>query len=182
MSNNNDNGGAILIIAIVVTMATFMVALAFVILTSLSIALTGFCLSAWNKPIRLFGHTITPQQAREFVARGVLGAVLVPCFALFAYGFFGFRISSDYWLFLPLGGYAFGSLVIGYEIEKARAEAAQQDAAMQALLPPEQPTRPVRTIEAKPFITHVSDDEAKPQPQPEPFRFATWDDEEELRK
>ncbi|ACB83243.1 conserved hypothetical protein [Methylorubrum populi BJ001] len=182
MSNNNDNGGAIMVFAVFITMATFMVALVFAILTFLSIAATGICLSAWNKPVRFFGHTITPQQAREFVARGVLGAILVPCFALFASGLFGFRINPDYWLFLPLGGYAFGSLVIGYEIEKARAEAAQQAAAMQALLPPEQPARPVRTIEAKPFITPVSDEESQPQPQPEPFRFATWDDEEELRK
>lgn len=182
MSNNNDNGGAILIIAIVVTMATFMVAFVFAILTFLSIAVTGICLSAWNKPVTFFGHTITPQEAREFVGRGLLGAILVPCFALFASGLFGFRINPDYWLFLPLGGYAFGSLVIGYEIEKAKAQAAQQEAAMQALLPPAQPARPVRTIEAKPFMPPVPTEEMPPEPQPEPFRFASWDDEEELRK
>lgn len=178
MSNNNDNSGAIMVFALVGTLAVFMFAFICAVVTFISVILTGVCLSAWNKPVMFFGQTITPQEAREFVTRGLMGAVLVPCFTLFASGLFGFQVRPDYWLFFPLGGYAFGSLVIGYHIEKAKAEAAQQAAAMQALLPPEQPARVVRTIDARPSIAPVSEEQARPQP----FRFATWDDEEELRK
>lgn len=177
MQNDKDNG-AMLGFALIITMATFLFAFVFAIVTFLAIIMTGVCILAWNKPVTLFGQTITPQEAHEFVARGLLGAALAPCFALFASGLFGFQIRQDYWLFFVFGGYAFGSLVVGYHIEKAKAEAAQQAAAMQALLPPEQPARPVRTIEAQPSVTPVSDE----LPQPQPFRFATWDDEEELRK
>lgn len=177
MQNDKDNG-AMLGFALIITMATFLFAFVFVIITFLSIIMTGVCILAWNKPVTLFGQTITPQEAHEFVARGLLGAALAPCFALFASGLFGFQIRQDYWVFIVLGGYALGSLVIEYHMEKAKAEAAQQAAAMQALLPPEQPSQPVRTIDARASIAPVSEKQA----QPEPFRFATWDDEEELRK
>lgn len=166
--------------ALVVTMATFMFAFVFAIVTFLSIIMTGLCIRAWNEPVTLFGQTITPQEAREFVARGLMGAVLVPCFVLFASGLFGFQIRQDYWLYFPLGGYAFGSLVVGYHVEKAKAEAAQQAVAMQALLPPE-PARPVRTIETRPSVMPIAVEQPR-QTSQQPFRFATWDDEEELRK
>ncbi len=178
MSSNNDNSGAIMAFALITALATIMFAFVFAVVTFLSIILTGVCLSAWNKPVTFFGQTITPQEAREFVARGLMGAVLVPCFTLFASGLFGFQVRPDYWVYFPLGGYALGSLVIGYEIEKAKAQAAEQAAAMQALLPPEQPKQPVRTIEARTSASPESEEQARPQP----FRFATWDDEEELRK
>ena len=56
-------------------------------------------------------------------------------------------------------------------------EAAQSEAAMQALLPT-QPVRAAQTIEPLPseYAEHQR------HPERAPFRFATWDDEEELRK
>lgn len=176
MSNNNEHSGAILVFALVATAVAVMAAFAFAVLVFLSFLLTCFCLAAWNKPLTLFGHTLTPQEAREFVFRGIAGAFFLPCFALFTSGLFGYPIRPDFWLYLPLGGYALGSLVIGYEIEKAKAEAAEKAVAAQTLLPPEPSAGPVQTIDIVPCVPSSA------EAQPQQFRFATWDDEEELRR
>ena len=177
MSNNNDNSGAAMAVAVVVTGAMIAGAFVFAVLAFASLVLTVVCLTAWNKPIQFCGETLTPEDARAFVRRGLIGACLVPSFAFFASGLFGVPIRADWVIYLPIGGYALGSLVVTYHIEKAKAEAAQSDAAMQALLP-QQPVRTAQTIEPLPS-EHA---EHERQTEREPFKFATWDDEEELRK
>ncbi len=174
MQQNNDSSGMIFVMAVVGAAAFFMFAFVFALAVFLSIILTGFAIAAWNKPVTLFGETTTPEEARDFVRRGLLGAILVPCFALFASGLFGVHIRPDYWIHLPLGGYAFGSLGIGIWMAQNQQQKAAQAAQMQALLPPEKCAHPVQTIEATPV--------QPTQAQSQPFRFATWDDEEELRK
>lgn len=177
MANNNDNSGAAMTVAVVVTGAMIAGAFVFAILAFVSIVLTVVCFTAWNKPIQFCGETLTPEDARGFVRRGLVGAGLVPAFAFFASALFGVPIRPDFVIYLPIGGYALGSVVVTYHLEKAKAEAAQSEAAMQALLPP-QPVRQAHTIEPLPseYAEH------KRQTEREPFRFATWDDEEELRK
>ncbi|GJD59495.1 hypothetical protein [Methylobacterium dankookense] len=141
--------------------------------------MTGFCVVVWyyNTPITICGETLTPDEAKRFVVRGVAGALIVPGLALFVCGFYGVQMRADALPYLAVGGYVLGSLVVGYFVEKARLEAAQQQAAMQVLPPPEQSARTVRTTELAPLRP-----ESSPDAQPQPFRFATWDDEEELRK
>jgi hypothetical protein len=177
MANNNDNSGAAMAIAFVGAGMLIAGALIFALLAFASFVLTVVCFTAWNKPIQFCGETLTPEDARGFVRRGLIGACLVPSFAFFASGLFGVPIRADWVIYLPIGGYALGSVVVTYHLEKAKAEAAQSEAAMQALLP-QQPARQTHTIEPLPsgYAEHQR------QTEREPFRFATWDDEEELRK
>lgn len=149
-----------------------MFAVVFAALAFISFILTGFCIAAWNRPVTHFGQTLTPQEARGFVARGLFGAILVPLFVVFAAGLFQVRVNPDFWVFFPIGGYALGSLVIGMWMEKEKQEAEAQARQMQLLMP-RTPFPPVRTIEAEqPAASTPS----------QPFRFASWDDEEELRR
>lgn len=177
MANNNDNSGAAMAIGFVAAGALIMGAFVFALLAFASFVLTVVCFMAWNKPIEFCGETLTPEDARAFVRRGLIGACLVPSFAFFASGLFGVPVRADWVIYLPIGGYALGSVVVTYHIEKAKAEAAQSEAAMQALLP-QQPVRTAQTIEPLPS-EHA---EHQRHAEREPFRFATWDDEEELRK
>lgn len=141
--------------------------------------MTRFCVVVWfyNTPVTIFGETLTPDEAKRFVVRGVAGALIVPGVTLFVCGFYGLQMWPEAWPYLVVGGYVLGSLVVGYFVEKARLEARQQQAEMQVLPPPEQSARTVRSSELTP-----SGPSPSANAQPEPFRFATWDDEEELRK
>jgi len=177
MANNNDNSGAAAAIGFVAAGAMIAGAFVFAVLTFASIVLTVVCFTAWNKPIQFCGETLTPDEARAFVRRGLIGAWLVSLFAIFASVLFGIKIRPDWVIYLPIGGYALGSVVVTFHLEKAKAEAAQSEAAMQAMLPP-QPVRTAQTIEPLPSDYAVYQRQA----EREPFRFATWDDEEELRK
>ncbi|MRI54428.1 hypothetical protein D8770_10735, partial [Methylobacterium sp. DB1607] len=136
-------------VAFAITVATLAMGFIFALLVFASLVITALCICAWNEPLTLFGQTMTPQEAREFVARGLLGAIVVPAFVLFASVLFDLRIKPDFWLYLPLGGYALGSIVVGYHIEKAKAEAAEKDAATQALLPPQPALRVVSVNEVE---------------------------------
>lgn len=178
MANNNDNSGAAMAIGFVAAGALIMGALLFALLAFASLVLTIVCFTAWNKPIQFFGGTITPKEARAFVRRGLIGACLVPAFAFFTCALFGVAIRPDFVIHLPIGGYALGSIVVTYHIEKAKAEAAQSAEAMQAVITPQTSPRASRTVEPLPpeYATEERETER------EPFRFATWDDEEELRK
>ena len=171
MSNNNDNSGAILAFAVVATVAYMAIALIFAAAAFLSLCMTGLAIAAWHKPITVFGQEITPQEAREFVARGLIGAVLLPAFVLFASSMFQVGIRQDILLYTPLAGYAFGSLVVGHWIEQAKQEEVARTAHLQLMVPPQPP---IRTIDAEAV--------EQPRAEPAPFRFASWYDEEELRK
>lgn len=177
MANNNDNSGAAVAIGFIGAGMLIAGAFVFAVLAFASLVLTLVCFTAWNKPIQFCGETLTPEDARAFVRRGLIGACLVPAFAFFASVLFAVPIRADWVIYLPIGGYALGSVVVTYHLEKAKAEAAQSAAAMQALLSP-QPVRQTQTIEPLPaeYAEH------RRQTEREPYRFATWDDEEELRK
>ena len=59
----------------------FAVLIFFIIGALISLFLTFVCISAWNKEKVLFGHTITPFEARCFIGFGLFGAVyLMPVF------------------------------------------------------------------------------------------------------
>jgi hypothetical protein len=181
MSNSNDNSGLAGVAGLAFAGAIILFALFAAASAFIAAIMSIVCLMAWERPIELFGHTLTPQEARGFIKRGLAGALIAPGFVIFASGFLQVPIRSDAWPYIVVGGYVIGSLVIGYFIGKAELEAAQQAqeaASLQALSPPVQSDRPVHTIDARASITPVSEE----QVQPQPFRFATWDDEEELRK
>lgn len=162
--NNNDHSGVAMVIAFIG--ATMMVLVAFFAALAAFAALvfTIIALCAWNHPIRVLGDTLYPAEARAFVKRGLLGAVLLPCFVIFCAILFDFRIEQNAWAFLMLGGYTLGSL----GIEIMMADARQETAANTTYFPP-QPAAPQPPPHVPPRWSG--------QPH-EHFTFADWNDEE----
>ncbi|MDJ0387330.1 hypothetical protein QMO56_04310 [Roseomonas sp. E05] len=182
-SNNNSNEGAVLAMGFalvgfaILAMAAFIFALAVFV----SFIFTIFCLLAWNQPFTLGKLHITPEEARRFVGRGLLGMVLVPVFALFCALLFQFWIKPDFWPYLIVGGYALGS--IGVEIALAQDQAVQ-------VMPPQGAIPPTIDGVAErmpPHGPHGSSPNAPSggasaqRPKEPPFRYASWDDDEELK-
>lgn len=169
MNNNNNAALAGPLMALGLIGAGFMIlaAIVFAVAAFIAFAITILCFFAWNKPLTAFGDTLEPEEARTFVASGVIGALLLLTFALFCSALFGIQMRDDAWVYALISGYSIGSL--GYAISVAKAEEAAKQAQFVQSYPP--------VIEHKP-------EPARPAPQAaeEPFRFATWDDEIELNK
>ena len=144
MSSNNDDAetAAALLLGPLCILAAFF-----------AVLLTPICLLVLIfGPISLWrGCTITPEEAWGFIVRGIVGAVLVPLFAMFCAILFHFRIVDEAWPYLLLTGYTFGSVIVGIFVEKEREKAA-------AALPPPAPVQQLL-------------------PPQEPFRFADWKDD-----
>lgn len=164
MSSNNNDGtnGAIMVIAMVSAVAFMVGVIIFAVAAFLAYVFTILSLCAWNKPLRLFGHSIEPEEARAFVGRGLLGLFLLPAFAVFAALLFDIRLNPEVWPYLFVGGYTAGSVGIEY----LRAQIDSDAHNLQDYTPPPQP------------ISLPSREVRGPKEQP-PFQFASWDDEEE---
>ncbi len=163
MSNNNDNSGFAIAIALVAAGVYFLMAFVFAIAGFITIIFTILSFFAWNREVRLGSMIVTPEEARGFVGRGLLGMGLLPLFLIFCEVLFGIAINwKDFGVLILFGGYVLGSLGVGILIEQAKEEQAKQ-------APPIQPQ--VRQVQHAP--------DRLPAPPSEPFRFASWDDEEE---
>ena len=162
-SRDDDVSGLALILAGVYAVLVLLIVAVFAVLAFLSFILTIFALFAWNKPRRIGSVVIEPQEARTFVYRGLCGAGVVPAFLIFCDVIFTMGLD---WSLLPHAafvGYVLGS--VGVEI------VFREDQASAPALPP--PSRPEES-QAERVVRPL------PQPAPKPFRFASWDDEEEL--
>ena len=165
MSSNN-NGEAmigILLLAMLGAAAVLMVA----VFAFAALVLTLAAIAAWEKPIVLFGDVIEPDAARAYVLRGILGAGLAPVFVVFSAFLFQFSlngISGHGWLLILIGGYSLGSLGVEILIDEMRREAA-------GALPP---------VILQPLPPQEKAPPAVKLPREQPFRFASWDDEEEI--
>jgi hypothetical protein len=161
MSGKNDdlNGAALAIAflgAIVVAVAAFIFALAAFVALIFSI----FALFALDGGLSIGEFEIEEDEARRFLALGLLGAGIVPFFVLFSSLLIGFRFQDSWWFYLVIGGYCAGCLVVfpAVESELRKAEAEAETKKKTQILPPPPP-------------------QAAP---PRPFTFADWDDEERL--
>jgi hypothetical protein len=134
----------------------------FFVAAVISFVFTLVCIWAWNEERPFFGETITPQEARSFIAWGVAGAVLAGAFGLILNAN---DLGSDSAPWLAIGGYTFGSLGwaawYSQQQERQKQEAAQQ-AMLSAMQRPAQPPR------QEPRISEPLQD----------FEYASWDDEE----
>lgn len=188
-SNNNQNDTASF--ALVFGMVGALMAVFFLMIYALllfgAFVLTILCIFAWNKERRLGNLVLTPEEARGFVTRGLIGAVLLPCFAVFCELTFGIRIHPEYLRHLVLGGYALGSLGIAMLMSNE----SETEGRVELLPPASPPSLPMSGSGAAPR-THTgfmppqprswtvdAVDQANEGPG---FRFATWDDEEEMRR
>lgn len=164
MSQRNDETSALVMVIAIAYAAFVFIALAlFALMCFLSFICTLMAILAWEKPLHLGKIVVTPEEAQNFVYRGICGAIIVPLFAVFADVIFKLGVNWDYLLQITVAGYVFGS--IGLEFLLADdGEQSEPDA--------------VKTIDVEPVEPRI----VSPQePQPEPFRFASWNDEDELR-
>lgn len=162
MSQNNakDELSMIAVVfAFIGAMAMMLVLLVFAVLAFLALVLTLVCFFAWNSPVTIGKWTLVPDVARGFVYRGLIGAVLLFAFAVFAAVMFGIRIEDQAVPYILLAGYTLGS--VGLEIIWAEEQA--EVPASRTVIPPNQQIAPPPQV---------------PQPPARPFRFASWDDED----
>lgn len=167
MSNreNNNEVDSIVVVFALLGAAAVIIAIAFyVLLCFAAFVLTVLCLCAWDRPIRLCGAVLTPEEARAFVYRGCCGAFIVPAFALLCAFALGAKLSVEALPHLAAFGYAGGAVLLPLLIEEGQAEGEPAAPALPVarLSPPEAPP-------------------PAPVPTPAPFRYASWDDEEEGR-
>lgn len=124
-----------------------------------SLALTFVCLSAWREERKLFGHTITPFEARCFIGVGLFGGLVGFIFGIIM---LTHHMGPETDIFLyPTTGYVVGSL--GWAIAYALH---QEEVASRV-----NPIQPPPLQSAPPH---------RPAPRAE-FEFASWNDEDAHR-
>lgn len=170
--NNDEMTGIVMVFALIGAMVYAVVlAVGFLVILGIAVVTLVFTilsLIAWNRPVRAFGQVIMPEEARRFIKRGLHGLWMFP-YALGLLDYFtSLQINWDYlWVYLFIG-YAMGS--VGVECIPTHDENGQP---LIEILPPDyQPPRqevlPPPARESRPTL----------EPELEPFRFASWDDEE----
>jgi hypothetical protein len=166
MSSNNQDNGATMGLAIVIAGIALLAIVVYAAACFLALLLTIASICAWNKPRRILGETFYPHEARAFVGAGIVGAIGVPVFAKFCEIIFDTRVPDDYWFYLVTGGYSFVS--IGYTMHLASEQERQKAS---------------KIIDGDiEWIVGPSPLQPEPEAQPEPFRFASWDDEDGTEK
>ena len=161
MASQNDNSGAAMGIAFVFAILGVMAIFVYALLAFVALVFTILCVIAWNNTLTIGKLSLHPQEARAFVLRGILGAGLVPAFAVFVAMMFEIQIDPDFWPHLFIGGYALGS--VGVEMVKDHDD--------QTITTAEYHVQPPRTTLPPRDVPQL--------PPSEPFRFASWDDEED---
>lgn len=156
-NNNNEISSAAIVFAFVGAMAMMLIAFIYLLFAFIALVATVLCLFAWNSPLHLGSTIITPEEARRFVYGGLIGAGLLPAFCVFGAIMFDIRIEDAWVPHILVAGYTLGS--VGWQYLEAQANKAQGE---QTIIPPDQQIVPPHSY----------------QPPAQPFRFATWDDED----
>lgn len=188
MSQNNSGGGGIAVILFFIVFCyvaylLFLLALmaafaAYAVLLFCSLVLTALSLIAAYRGIGWLGIHVNAIHARLFLARGVAGAILAPAFVGFVSWYFGLPVERWLWPHIAFGGYALASTGIYFLDSDGGAAFVEELVEMEA---PKyvQIAPPRRQIEY--YSVHDNKNREAPEPKP-PFRFASWDDEEEMRR
>lgn len=161
MSNRNDANSEFGIAAGIMAVSAILLLVVFYVVGLIIAAVfTGLALCAWNNPMKIGPHTITPQEAHFFVYAGIAGAWALPILIWFAAALVNIPVAPDMWIHFYLGGYVLGSIGLTALADKEGHFAAA----------------PARDAAPPPVL--ISGRESAPKEEPEPFRFARWDDEE----
>lgn len=139
MSNSNDNSGLAIVIAFFGVFAMFWAMMIGFLLALAALILTIIALCAWNKPLTLGDMTITPYEARTFVARGLYGAWLFPVFLMLIDLLPDITINGRYWPYYVIAGYVLGSLGVEYLMEQLKEHTPPAPAAAPQIAPPPAP-------------------------------------------
>jgi hypothetical protein len=170
--NNDEMTGIFMVIALIGGMVyVAILAVGFLVILGIAVVTLVFTilsLIAWNRPVRAFGQVITPEEARRFIKRGLHGLWMFPYALLLLDYFTSLRINWDWlWVYLATG-YVLGS--VGMELIPTHDENGQP---LIEILPPDyQPPR------QEVLLPPAREPRPTPELEPEPFRFASWDDEE----
>lgn len=160
MSNRNDGNSEFAIVAGFFGAAAILLIFVFYILgIVLAAVFTVISICAWNKPLKLGENIVTPEEAHFFVYSGIVGAWALPAMAWLSSAIFQFDIHPDAWLHMYIGGYCFGSV----GLTALASNSGMFPGPDQTISPP-----PCAQIAPPP----------PPAVKPEPFRFASWEDEE----
>jgi hypothetical protein len=156
---NKETHSEIMVFAVLIGLAVFLIKIALLLAICTLAGLCGFltvaALGAWNKPDRLGPLVIQPEDARAFIARGLIGAAST-LGLLYLAKLFGFEmVGRDMYPVAAIFGYALGSIGGYWEDMKTRQQAEESATPTIEFLPPAPP----------------------PVQKPE-FRFASWDDED----
>lgn len=182
MSANNDSGGGGFLIFLIllglfayIAYLLFLLAIAvamtaYAIILYVSIILTVVALFASIGGIHFFNLSVSALHARLFLVRGLLGAMIAPSFVWFASSYYGFHVADWLWPHLAFGGYAMLSTGVFFMGSDGGASIVEEIIGIESYSHHQQLAPPSAALPSR-----REDDE------PQCFRFATWDDEEELR-
>lgn len=187
MQNNNGNSAVGLGVAFAFAAIWIFFALIYAVAAFVALVISVMAVIALFHPLHFGKYSLEEKEARAFLLRGIAGAFVLTGFCIFAEAMFNTRIRPDFWAHIIIAGYCLGSL--GGEVvianQKEERERQAREAAAQALLLP-MPTeqRPSRAAESRTQLIQTIHQRAESlaDDAPKPFRLATWDDEEELRK
>ncbi|MBI1290198.1 hypothetical protein GC173_02995 [bacterium] len=174
-NNSNDNavaGGIIGLLSAVAIGFVFvilaLIAAGFLILCFLALLFTLISVFAWNRPIYLWRLSIEPEDAREFITKGLIGGGLAAGFVVFLAILFALGDGGQIPLILiPYAfvfGYVAGSVGLAFLFE--------EDGAINSPIRYSEHTYR-RAIDVTPPAHALP-----PPPAQIPFRYASWDDEE----
>ncbi|NVP56621.1 hypothetical protein [Mycoplana rhizolycopersici] len=160
MSSRNDEtanfaAAAGLIAASFIILAMFV----FFVFAIIVAVLTVVAIWAWNEPRTIWRTTITPEEARSFVYCGLIGAVVAPLLVVLMSAGLGTAFKPEVLTYSPWVGYVFGALLQSYVAHQ------EEEKRKNAIEDPE-------------VVQPASRALAPPPVQAEPFRYASWDDEE----
>lgn len=158
MSNNNDNSGAIFGLAMICAAFWFLAIAAYAIACFIAAILTILSIVAWHRTVRIGSFVFHPHEARQFVLCGVIGAIGLPVFVILCTALFDFAVRDEWWFYIVTGGYAFGAIGLSILLQE-NGERIIEPLEGDSILPP--PPAP-----------------QLPPARPEPFHYASWDDEE----
>lgn len=160
MSNNNGNdGGAAMGLALVGAFCMFVMIFIYAVACFVAVVFTIISWLAWDKPLRVFGYQLcAPHEARYFVYTGLAGAVGLAAFVVFCSLLFDKPVPDEWWFYIFTGGYSLAPWVVAGFLPKDFFDGFD--------------VGPHPTV-----IDHVPAPAPSLPPAPQPFAYASWDDE-----
>lgn len=158
-SQNNENANVATGAAIVAAGLYILALLLFFVLAILVFVFTVLAIWAWHEPRTIGRTTITPDEARSFVYWGLIGAGVAPLLVVMMAAALGERFDPDILIHSPWVGYVLGATLQSYIAHQEQEERKNAVEEVEVVQPASRTLAPVPS-------------------QAEPFRYASWDDEE----
>jgi len=163
MSSRDNDSGAAAAVGLVIAGFFILFVIFYIIAAVAALICTIIAILAWRHPVTIMGVTTHPEEAKAFLKGGLFGTWFAMMCVNFARFILDMQLNPEYVPHLFIGGYIIGAFGGRWVLEQVQLQRqAELDAS-----PPQLPAVQPRSL---------------PRAEPEPFRFASWDDEEELRR